>query len=121
MTTTRWKHAVAGFFNAPSAWTNGVPTGGDTALLTVSGSTYTVSSAQDNSVGKLEMASNAILSIAIDDFSVTSGTGTGALGCTIVVGDGADLTLGTFGTSTTFDITGVIDIKAGADAAHLNV
>ena len=121
MTTTRWKHAVGGFFNAPSAWTNGVPTGGDTALLTVSGPTYTVSSQQDNSVGKLEMASNAILSIALDDFSVTSGTGTGALGGTIVVGDGADLTLGTFGTSTTFDITGAIDIKAGADATHLNI
>jgi hypothetical protein len=121
MTTTRWKHAVAGFFNAPSAWTNGVPTSGDTALLTVSGPSYAVSSQQDNLVGKLEMASNAILSIVTGDFSVTSGTGTGALGGKIAVGDGADLTLGTFGTSTTFDITGVIDITAGADATHLNI
>jgi hypothetical protein len=121
MTTTSWKHAVYGDFNTASNWTAGVPASGDAALLTVSGTPYTVMSSQFNTVSKLEMAKNATLDISALFVDVTSGTGTGTLAGTINVGDEAALMLGTGGSSTKFSNTGTIAIDSSGDTTRLDI
>jgi hypothetical protein len=108
--TNSWAHPVNGDWNTASNWTVGVPTAGSTALITTSG-TYTVTSSQYNSLGTLEMATRATLSIASNELDVTSGTGTGALAGTITIANGEVLGFGTDATSTTFKNTGTIELQ----------
>ena len=119
MTTTSWAHAVSGDFNTATNWTAGVPAAGDTALITVSGPAYTVTSSQLNSVGTLETAKKATLEVDGSTFRLGSGTGTGALAGTItVVNAGADvgvLQLGATATNTTFKNTGTFELDVDAD------
>ena len=121
MTTSKWLHGVNGDFNDGSKWTAGVPAAGDTALLTVSGPAYTVTSSQFNTLGTLEMAKNATLNINALFVSLTSGTGTGALAGTIDVADEATLMLGTDGNSRTFSNTGAINLQSLGDTTDLMI
>ena len=119
--TTSWTDISGGDFNAGSNWNNGVPTVGDTALITAPG-TYTVTSAADNVVGILQMQSNATLDLnGALPFIVTAGTGggTGALAGTIAVNNGASFVLGTDGKSTTFNNTGTISLDATGNPTGL--
>jgi hypothetical protein len=118
MATTSWAHGTSGDFNTASNWTNGVPTAGDTALITAPG-TYTVTSSHFNAVGILEMAAGATLSIEGSAFRVTAGSGAGAFAGTITVfNSGVDagvLELGTKGADTAFNNTGTIQLIGVAD------
>jgi hypothetical protein len=119
--TNSWAHPVNGDWNTASNWTVGVPTAGSTALITTSG-TYTVTSSQYNSLGTLEMATRATLSIASNELDVTSGTGTGALAGTITIANGEVLGFGTDATSTTFKNTGTIELQnSGNFTTHLAI
>lgn len=118
MATTSWVHGVNGDFNTASNWTNGIPTAGDTALITATG-TYTVTSSHFNAVGILEMAAGATLSIEASAFRVTAGSGAGAFAGTITVfnsgPDAGVLELGTEGADTVFNNTGTIQLINFAD------
>ncbi len=113
MTTTTWAHGVSGDFNTASNWTHGVPGAGGTALITAGG-TYTVASSKFVSIGTLKMAKNATLAIDGSTFTLTSGTGTGALAGTIMVNSSGTnsgvLELGATANSTTFKNTGTIQL-----------
>lgn len=111
--TTSWKSGSDGDFNMASNWTNGVPNAGDTALITVGG-TYTVTSAQDNSVGTLEMAKKATLDVSSFSFAATVGTGSGVLAGTVAAEPNTTFALGAPAATTTFDNTGAIDLQSSS-------
>ena len=80
MADTHWANAVSGSFANAADWTGGdVPGIHDVAVLDAAGGPYTVASNATQSVGGLDLASNATLSITNGNFFVfgtTSNAGT---------------------------------------------
>ena len=116
-----WKSATSGDFDVPANnWTPaGPPVAGNTALITTAG-TYTVTStAQNNSVGVLNMATGATLDVKDHKFDVTAGTGAGALAGKITIEDAATLGFGATATSTTFNNTGTVTLNSSGAATDL--
>ena len=114
-----WAHGVSGDWNTGTNWTpNGVPGANNTALITTAG-TYTLSSAQNNSVGLLNMARTATLAINTNELDVTAGTGAGTLAGKITVADAATLGLGATANTTTFNNTGTVSLNSSGDNTDL--
>ena len=123
MATTTWTNTAGGNFDTAANWNNGVPQGGDTALITAKG-TYTVTVSQPDGVGTLQMAKGATLAIGPTwSLFVAAGTGTGkgALAGTINVGNLGELDLGTDGGPTTFNNTGAINLQSTGDPTDIFV
>ena len=116
-----WAHGVAGDWNTGSNWTPpGVPGANNTALITTAG-TYTVTSAQANSVGLLNMAATATLALSGNELDVTAGTGAGALAGKITIADAAVLGLGTTAKATTFNNSGTVALNSTGDTTDLKI
>ena len=94
MASIHWARAVSGTFATGADWSGGrVPGVGDDAILDAAGSSaYTVSAPANATVGSIQLAATALLDIQAN-FSVTGGTGTGAIAGAIRVENGATLTL----------------------------
>jgi hypothetical protein len=116
MTTITWKAATSGNFTDTTKWTGGVvPASGNDALLNPAGPAYTVTIADDITVGQLGMGSNASLDIN-DELTITLGTDPIGIAGRVTVKDGAFLSLGQ-----TIDNTGTIILNSGTAEADLNV
>jgi len=88
MAQVTWKTATSGLWQTGSDWSNGTGPGTtDDALLTVSGSPYTVTvSGLNVTVNSVQLSANATLDInGGSSFTMTSGTGSGANAGTIIV------------------------------------
>jgi hypothetical protein len=117
MTAIHWNSATSGSFNTTTNWNpQQVPTTTDDAIIDATGSAYTVTSSQSNTVNDIQTVSVATLDITGGTFTATAGTGAGANAGTIIVEN-----------NTFFDIagsvnnTGAIDIKAGGNDTRLRI
>jgi filamentous hemagglutinin len=121
MAAIAWAAPVSNNFNNAGSWTGGVaPGSGDDALLTVAGSTYTVTVNAGATVNSLQTASNATLLIGTGlGFSLTNGTGTGANAGQISVSNNSDLYIG--GTFNNTNKTGGIVLNGTANNTELRL
>ncbi len=114
MTTIHWIGGVSNSFNDAGNWsTDTVPGSADTAIIDLAGS-YTVVSSVSNAIASLAVIATATLDITAGTFSVTSGTGTGGLAGTVIVGDNSILDLGG-----TIVNSGTISEQAASDATRI--
>ncbi|MEO7026389.1 MAG: hypothetical protein ABI056_02430 [Caulobacteraceae bacterium] len=80
MADIHWANAVSGSFTNPSDWTGGdVPGIHDVAVLDAAGGPYTVTSSAYQSVGGLDLASNATLSITNEFFVIGTSSNAGTI------------------------------------------
>jgi hypothetical protein len=124
MTAYTWKTATSGTFETAANWTptGGPPGAADDALLTVAGAAYTVTTTATDTVNDIQTASNATLSIAnSQNFTATTGTGSGANAGQIIVGNNSYLFLGgTFNNTSTVSTGGIL-LNGAANATELRV
>ena len=73
MAVTTWLRGIGGSFNNAADWSNGTPNGLDDAELTATG-TYTVTSAESNTVFGLALSAGATLALTEGTFIDVNGT-----------------------------------------------
>ncbi len=113
-TTYHWTNGAGGSFNDQNSWSpTGIPGASDIALIDASGS-YVVTSSTTNTVLSLAVAATATLDVSAGTFSVTSGSATGGLAGTVIVGDNANLDLGG-----SIVNSGTISEQAATDATRI--
>jgi ELWxxDGT repeat protein len=111
-----WALPVSGNFDVGTNWNSLAVPGPDVnALISVAG-TYTVTTSANETVASLITAKGATLAISSGKFTITNGTGTGAIAGTIVVADGATLQLGR-----TVKNAGTIGLNSTGDATILMI
>src|ERR1700722_13535737 len=128
MANIDWKTDVTGSFNTAADWTPAkVPGSSDNAILRnfSGGHAYTVTSSQKNTVGTMDIYSQATLSITAnvfsDAFAKSIGGGSSDSG-TIAVAGGATFAVGAghaAGSWYSLGITGKVDLNASATQAAI--
>ncbi len=73
MAITTWLRGISGSFNTAANWSSGVPTGLDDTDITATG-TYTVTSAESNTVFGLALSAHATLALTEGTFIDVNGT-----------------------------------------------
>jgi hypothetical protein len=117
MTAIHWNTATSGNFNTGSNWIgNSVPGSGDDAIIDATGSTYTVTSSQSNTVNDIRTVSVATLDITNGTFTATAGTGAGANAGTIIAENNTF-----FDVAGTVNNSGAIDLKSGGSDTRLRI
>jgi hypothetical protein len=95
MTSIHWASAIDGRFKRAADWSDGVaPGASDDAVLDAAGSRFEVLAGGRETVGDVQLAANATLSITSGTFTAIGGTGPGANWGVIAVRDGANLVVG---------------------------
>jgi hypothetical protein len=112
--TAYWKAAATGDFGTSGNWTPFGPPGPlDQAMLTASGSPYTVNVTSDQTVLTVDTSADATLDLQSNTFTAEAGTGSGANNGTIEIDTGS-----LFAVAGTINNNGLIELQgSGAGTA----